>query len=430
MKHLSKVILMLLAFAISISGCAGQGDVASAKVKTLAEKTNPKPYGFEDIDTRVSVLESNPVDGLFIEGINNFSLNTASRLLVGDKGNTNYSPISLYYALGMAAAGAAGGTQAEILSLLGADDIDTLQQQCSNLYRLTYTDNEISKLKIANSLWMDNSMNLTDDYSKAATEGFYASVFGVDFSGEGTGKSISEWISINTNGTLAPDINIDKDQVMSIINTIYFYDEWLDRFDEGKTKADTFTLADGNKVECDFMNATFGSHGFSSGDGWLQSSLQLKNQNKMVFILPDEGTTTDDMLNDVEKLEQALLGNDSSYGEVVFQIPKFSFGKNYDMKEMLTGLGMEKAFDPDAEFTGIDKKDNPVLFISNVIQGTHIAIDEKGVEASAYTQIDYPGAALPEGRADMILDRPFIFAIVNNTGSLMFIGVCNDPTAQ
>jgi serpin B len=73
---------------------------------------------------------------------------------------------------------------------------------------------------------------------------------------------------------------------------------------------------------------------------------------------------------------------------------------------------------------------NVQAFISNIQQKAHISIDENGVEASAYTEIAIAGAAMPEGRAEMILDRPFIYGIQSRYGDLLFIGVCNNPTLE
>ena len=67
-----------------------------------------------------------------------------------------------------------------------------------------------------------------------------------------------------------------------------------------------------------------------------------------------------------------------------------------------------------------------IAFIDNISQDTHIAIDEKGVTASAFTEVQYAGAMIPEGRADMTLNRPFIFGI-QHSGVLLFIGVCDNP---
>ena len=68
-----------------------------------------------------------------------------------------------------------------------------------------------------------------------------------------------------------------------------------------------------------------------------------------------------------------------------------------------------------------------MAYINEIQQQTHISIDEEGVEASAFTQIDYVGSATSEGRVDMILDRPFIYGITASNGSLLFIGICMNP---
>jgi serpin B len=92
---------------------------------------------------------------------------------------------------------------------------------------------------------------------------------------------------------------------------------------------------------------------------------------------------------------------------------------------MLESLGVSSAFKQNANFSGITKH---MCYITDILQETHIGIDEDGVEASAYTQLNYMGAAPPEGRADMILNRPFIFGIVVNNDTLLFVGVCENPS--
>ncbi len=55
-------------------------------------------------------------------------------------------------------------------------------------------------------------------------------------------------------------------------------------------------------------------------------------------------------------------------------------------------------------------------------QQATLSIDEKGVTAAAFTQIDYCGSAMPQGRAELILDRPFLF-FVTAGGLPLFVGV-------
>jgi serine protease inhibitor len=407
----------------------GEGGIGSIHSQAILDVVYPKAYAFDDFDARRRVREQNPVDDSLITSLNSFSYRTGS-LIFKDKGkNINYSPISLYFALSLAASGARSDTQAELLALLGIADATTLSEQCGNLYRTLYTDNEMGKLKIANSIWMDDGINgnpiaFKDDFVKQAAENFYASSHIVDFAGEEAGKAMADWVSTNTNGTLSPAFKTNPEQILSILNTVYFYDQWINRFDKSKTAKDVFHLLDGRTVRTDFMNQSFGSASFAKGKNFTRASLALKNAGQMVFILPDKGISPYELLSSPEQMRETFEGGEASNGKVEWKIPKFSFRSKLEMADVIKSLGVSSAFKDNADFTRItDHK----AFISDVLQETHIAIDENGVEASAFTQIDYAGAARPKGRADMILDRPFIYGITAQNGSLLFVGVCENP---
>ncbi len=219
------------------------------------------------------------------------------------------------------------------------------------------------------------------------------------------------------------------DQVMTILNTIYFYDEWQDKFDAEKTKADEFHLKNGETITSDFMNMANISKSFSKGKNYISSSLAFKNQCSMVFILPDEGVSPHDIINDTDTLQEAInyLGTpNENFGNVTFKIPKFNFSNNLDLKDSLKALGIEEVFDDsEADFSPLTE--NSDLSVSTVKQSASISIDEIGCEASAFTQIDLWGSGLVTEKADMILNRPFIFAITDYNGTPLFIGVINNP---
>ncbi len=392
----------------------------------IMEVSMPETYAFDDSETRWKIRDENPVEESFTEGLRTFSYETASALLAEGEENVNYSPLSLYYALALAATGAEGETKEELLALLHVPDTDTLAAQCGNFFRLSYQDNEIGIRKIANSLWMDKDTAWKQGFIEGAAKNFYSSVFSMDLGSEEAAAAMSAWISEQTNGSLAPALSPDEESVLRLINTVTFHDEWVDRFNKEKTKPDSFTLSDGSSVTCDFMNRTYDSHGFSLGDGYTRSSLSLKN-NTMVFILPDEGVSPQSLVDTPEKMREAFEGGEDYMGEVVWQVPKFDFASSLDLKETLNHLGVSSAFGADADFSGIT---DDAAFLSGVTQGTHIAVNEDGVDASAFTMIDYAGAAMPEGRADMRLTRPFLYGIIGPNGSLLFVGICENPTAN
>lgn len=428
MKRLLAVAASILVI-ISISLLFSRDKKVDHYAKPILEVVYPEAYAFDDYDNWRKLREENPVDDSTIGTINDFAYKTSSFILTEAEKNTNYSPLSLYYALALATSGAKNETEMELLNLLDSFDTQVLSKQCGNLYRLLYKDNEIGKIKIANSIWLDNEVNgqpvvFNDTFVENAAKNFYASSYSVDFSNKETANAMGNWISENTKGTLEPAIETNPQQILSIINTVYFYDQWINRFNKSNTVEDAFYLLNGGEVKIDFMNQTLGSTGFSKGINFTRASLGLKNGGEMVFILPDEGISPYDLVSSSEKMKEIFEGGENFHGEVVWKIPKFNFNSQLKLKDILKALNVKLAFEPSADFTGMTDQ---MAYISEIQQQTYISIDEVGVEASAFTQINYVGAVHPEGRADMILDRPFIYGITTSNGSLLFIGVCMNP---
>ncbi|QUI21207.1 serpin family protein [Vallitalea pronyensis] len=431
-KYLS--ILLCVFLSVNLTSCIGnqKTSINNNEKGLVAKALYPNSVAFDDFDANKKIRADNEVSMDYIEAIQDFTYHSTSSIFHTNNHHENmvYSPLSLYMALALSASGSRGQTQTEFLSAMYIDklSIQELQRESGNLHRLLYTDNTIGKLWLANALWLDQDIVFKEDYINNALEHYYASTYSVDFSEEETSKLMSDWVFENTRGTLNVTLPIKSNQLMSIINTLYFYDEWQSKFDEDKTKEDVFYCLDGTEVTCDFMNKTYASHRFIEGDGYTSASLNFKNSASMTFYLPDHGIDIYDLVSTKDKIA-SLLSIDSSSkvvknGEVIFQVPTFSFGSTLPLKETLISMGLEKAFESDADFSNIT---DDMAFISDVLQSTHIAINEKGCEASAYTQIDYCGSALPKDKAEMILDRPFLFTITSQMGVVLFIGIVNNP---
>ena len=93
-------------------------------------------------------------------------------------------------------------------------------------------------------------------------------------------------------------------------------------------------------------------------------------------------------------------------------------------------LGLKEAFETErADFGGISNE--PGIYISRIKQESHLGVNEKGVEAAAYTVIEMEaGAAMDSAMQETyVLDfnRPFLFGIISDLGVPLFIGVCDQP---
>ena len=447
----------MLAAALILGGCGAkppaveQGD---SKTETGSEKGVTEviePAALEEVTGKDTdeiwegyrqKLDENEITDSFRAGLDAFAYESAAQILQGAEENVNYSPLSLYYALAMAGAGADGKTFEEISGLLGTKEREELATQSGNIYRyLRYQqgfhevyqeeyepglgEEKKPEILIATSRGADWKMEMKPDYVNQLTDQYYASIHRVSFAEDETWKEMGQWIKEKTNGVLEPELTKDEETVLALINTLYYYGSWKNKFPEEATKPDTFTRSDGSEVTADFMNMTVTGYPYREGDGYRASMINTGNNTSMVFVLPDEGRDVSELFATPEKLKEALNGEYETM-EVNWKMPKFSFGSSMKLEDTLRRLGAGDMFEVTADFSYMT--DAPVL-VSSVIQETHIGVDESGVEGAAYTMMALAGCALIEETkvGDMILDRPFLFGIRSDEAGWLFIGVVETP---
>ena len=438
---MKRFIALCAAGAMLLSLCAcGSGDSGgNAKTETLAAENSvlyPEAIDYNDWENIQANRDENAVSAGFAGALQLFACRSAENVIASAEKNICYSPVSLYFALALAAYGADGDTAEQLYSALGVKDKEELAEQCGKLFRLLYTDDGLDSLFLANSLWMNKDLTFKDDYLNAAAEDFYASLFSVDFSDASVGEQMSQWVSDNTSGLLKPKVEVKPEELMHIFNTVYFYSQWQKQFEESATDKGKFTLAGGAAVDCDFMRISDEGSGYTKGAtpwgaGYTVARRALKSGD-MFFILPDKGTELSDVLNgaavDLSEPYLKTLLADTSAGSatIKWSIPKFSTDSTLDLVSLMQDMGVKDAFTDSANFSGIS--DTP-SFISAITQGTHIKLEETGVEAAAYTEVTMgtTSVIVDNETIEMDLDRPFIYGVESEDGTLLFVGVCANP---
>lgn len=434
-----KLLALAMVFVLALSACtpAGPGSADDTtvsdspsvkqplfgrKIKPAAEPVYPKSLGFDDYEGRFALREEYPVEDALWDSMDAFSARAASLALGGTGENALFSPVSLWFALALCAESAEGDTRAALINALGLPGDPA--QSAKAVYNNLYKDNKIGALKLSTSLWVNEQFPVKQEFLDLAAGSFYAHSYHCDFSDAATGKAMGNWLDEATGGLLGGQaLETDPETLMTLFSAIYYSDQWTDEFNKDKNTAGDFHNADGTVSEAEYMHRTYGSHGWKYGEGWLSTSLSLKNGGSMVLILPDEGVTPGQLLADPGTMAGILSGEaEGGWGEVVIQVPKFEVSDSLDLKPVLEGLGAGIVFDNEqADFSNLSEE---ALGLSSVKQEATLSIDEKGVTAAAYTQIDYAGAAPPDGRAELILDRPFLFAVTTN-GVPLFVGAVN-----
>ena len=225
-------------------------------------------------------------------------------------------------------------------------------------------------------------------------------------------------------------MQFDGDTLAVLINTIYLKDGWREPFNEERTEQGTFHRSNGKPKKVDYMRRTDRNGTIVRGDGFLRYALPLNEVGRMVFVLPDEGVSLESLLGSPEKVTALLRDGEEKNADVDLMVPKFRFQDRTDLEEILQSLGVRTCFTGMADFSGMT---NTPAHVSRVLQESYIGVDEKGVEAAAYTLVALAkSAAIPVEREkiDFHLTRPFLYAIESRDGTVLFLGTVAEPVQE
>ena len=225
-------------------------------------------------------------------------------------------------------------------------------------------------------------------------------------------------------------MQFDGDTLAVLINTVFLKDSWREPFHEDRTEQGVFHGLNGKEGTADYMRRTDRNGTIVRGEGFLRYALPLNEVGRMVFVLPDEGVPLESLLGGPEKVGALLRDGEEKNADVDLMVPRFSFQDRTDLEEILQSLGVRTCFTGMADFSGMT--DTPA-HVSRVLQESYIGVDEKGVEAAAYTLVALAkSAAIPVDRekVDFHLTRPFLYAIESRDGTVLFLGTVAEPVQE
>ena len=342
--------------------------------------------------------------------------------------NVVLSPLSASMALGMLLNGAEEGTFEAMRSTLGFSGMS--RQEINNAYAglitlLTELDPDV-EFDIANSVWANKDVVFQQAFLDAVRTAFQARVESRDFRDPATLTAINGWVSDNTQGLIDTILDqLDPELVTLLINAIYFEGAWTTRFDPAKTRRADFRREDGSTVQVDMMNLDEGKLPLGFGPGYAAVELPYGGQAYSMVVL----VSAEPIRSFVDGLDaagwQAIVDGLSPREVDLVAIPKFKLAYDAYLNDPLKAMGMEVAFGPGADFSGMIPGGHN-LCIDFVRQKTYIEVDERGTKAAAVTAV----GVRPTSFNGIIADEPFAFAIRERlSGTLVFVGIVGDPTA-
>ena len=356
------------------------------------------------------------------------------RLLTEDTSDVVFSPVSVAGALQMALCGARGQTAAELASALhGSPDVAAEGLRAVSAAVRDVAADGSATFRAPSTVWVQSGLPLLPEFTAELRAAAAASVAGVDFAGaaETARNEINRVIAEQTGGKitgLLPPHSVDAATRLVLTSAIYLKAAWAAPFPDNATRDAPFYPdgPGGPALNAAMMRGT-AARAYRRGDGYQAVMLPYRDGAlAMAVVLPDGPLAALRPAIAAGGLRGLLAG--TSRHQVTLSIPRFRLESAFDLIPVLQRLGVTEAFTAQADFSGITEAGR--LQISAVAHKAYIDVDEQGTEAAAATAAVFQMSAVVQAPppVTMIVDRPFLFAIVHTpTGLPLFAGQVSHP---
>ena len=438
-KLLLLVTIVLSGAMVSCSSSEDDADLGEAKtVVNMLSESIP--------------IELTPEQQVFAGDNNQFTLNFLKTVNEVDLSGKSfiYSPLSITYVLGMVNDAATGQTEKELEETLGFHEggIQAVNEYCKKLIEgLPKVDDKVT-LNIANAIFVNNYYTLKEPFQKDMQTYYDAKAEALNFSSPQTLDQINSWCNEKTKGMIPTILDeVDPAIVSYLLNAIYFKADWSSKFDQKNTKEEGFTTEKG-ETKLPMMHQKVLIQYVNNG---MFSAVKIpygNNMWNMMVMLPEEGFTTDHIINHLAGL--GLNGVEGAFCEIedgiaTMSVKSFSphevdlkrprFETNSDTNDLinvdglmglLQKMGIQRAFiDGSAEIPNMCEGYN--LYIEMMRQKAKIKVNEEGSEAAAVTvaAVNYKSASIPieYPKATFHANRPFVYVIRDaSSGVILFVG--------
>ncbi|MDZ7961530.1 MAG: serpin family protein [Aulosira sp. DedQUE10] len=406
---------------LGVLGCSQiNGDTSAMAQSRLPNSESPLQKKTVNSDTKL------------VNANNKFGFKLFSEVLKNESSEKNVfvSPSSVAIALAMTYNGASGSTQkamAKTLELQGMN-LSEINSSYAALKKLLENPDANVQLTIANSLWANQNTNFQSDFLKKNQDFYNAKVTNLNFQDAEAPNIINNWVKDNTQGKINKIVDqIQPDQVLFLINAIYFKGKWSNEFDKSQTAILPFYLASGQPKQ-HLMMSQDGDYRYQENEQFQAVSLPYGKDGKvsLYIFLPKQNSNIKAFYQNLNAENWETWMTQFRKREGSIRLPRFKTDYDVTLNDALKALGMGEAFSHQANFSGIGKN----LAISQVKHKTFVEVNEEGTEAAAATSatIMLTSAAPQTEPFKMIVDRPFFCAIRDNqTGSVLFMGSIMEP---
>lgn len=346
--------------------------------------------------------------------------------------NLMVSPLSVSLALAMTYNGAETTTKEAMenaLRLKGLTREDINASFRSLVEGLASLDPKVL-LEIANSIYYRKDFSVEKNFVEINHKYYDAEVSALDFASPSALGIINGWVNTKTHGKIREILKeITPNQVMFLLNAIYFKGIWSKEFNKKSTVDKNFFPEADHGLMVPMMCRT-DTADYAENDLFSAIRLPYGSGKYNMFVFLPQGSSVSGIVGQLNPDNWAAwmkLFKETQTIEISF--PRFKFAYEIKLNDVLTTMGMGIAFTGAADFRGINQAGG--LNIDYVKHKTFVEVNEEGTEAAAVTIVAIEKNMPPGNRKYFTVNKPFLFVITEkSSGAILFTGTVKNPTSE
>ena len=354
--------------------------------------------------------------------------------------NFVFSPFSILSILSVLADATGGLTRQEILDALydQMQQGDIAEQLCETgniLSKIDY-DNIIADewrlmqkknaLDFSRHMNISNAMFVREDYGETIhqefIERFREMYGGLIFETNNIAGAMKAWLTAIGKGYLEiPQEPFTSEEIMTLVNAVFFDAMWMAPYKNKDVKKRVFTNIDATKSTVNMMYGTETTYVENEQAIGFVKEFQQCDYSFMALLPRKKGPEA--LQNLIRTVNFQHLMNRPTYASVRAGIPEFTIESEENLKQACADMGITEVLTPNADFSPLTTAELPA---KKMIHRAKIAVDRNGVKAAAATLVTLCLGLPPEEKKEVILNRPFVFAIMHRSMYIpVFVGIVN-----
>jgi serine protease inhibitor len=348
--------------------------------------------------------------------------------------NLFFSPSSVMLCLALVYELASGETRYEMAETLEIETLDQVGlESVMACLKSAFGAPAPAEVSFANSLWLGRHAHIAPALEARLRDLYDSELTSLDFAAPDAVAIVNAWVNARTKGRISRIVSQLSPLVALVaMNAVYFKGRWERPFQKELTREAPFHTASGSMPHLPLMSQD-GRYRYYEDRHLQIVTLPYVGGVSMIVVLPAAKSDLEEFRQNLTASRLESWTHKSKFQQGVVKLPGFKVDYEAELRNGLTALGMNRAFDENRAQFGHVHSDQIPVSLGRVLHRATCDVNEEGTEAAAVTLAGVlcSSAAMrerPPKLFHMIVDRPFLMVIRDDkTESLLFMGWINDP---